>query len=310
MKQHAHITPQAVEDLMWWLRNLFLENWVHPPSIDFEMTCDASTGDKVSPGGAWGVVCLDKATGGAWDVTEQSYHINVRELIAIYYALRSFKNCCTHKHVKIYSDSTAAVGIVNKMGSSKSALCNQICKNLWLFCDTHNIWVTAAHIPGSKNIGADRESRKEYKEAEWKLNPKLFISCIQTLHFSPQLDCFASRLNTQLPDYVSFKPDPFAKFENAFSINWNFYKCYMFPPFSLIGRVLQKIRVDQAEVMIVVPHWPTQPWFTTFMEMLKRGPCILHPQNNMLLLPQTPGSVHPLAKNLKLMVGIVSGKNI
>nr|KAG5688439.1 hypothetical protein BaRGS_001856 [Batillaria attramentaria] len=33
---------------------------------------------------------------------------------------------------------------------------------------------------------------------------------------------------------------------------------YAFPPFSVIPRVLQKVRRDRAEGVIVVPRWPTQ----------------------------------------------------
>ena len=36
------------------------------------------------------------------------------------------------------------------------------------------MWITCAHILGSDNIIADKESRKAYKEAERKLSPQIF----------------------------------------------------------------------------------------------------------------------------------------
>lgn len=54
---------------------------------------------------------------------------------------------------------------------------------------------------------------------------------------------------------------------NAFTINWTPFYFYAFPNFSLIPRVLQKIRNDGATVIVVVPQWPTQVWFPVFLEM-------------------------------------------
>lgn len=39
-----------------------------------------------------------------------------------------------------------------------------------------------------------------------------------------------------------FEPDPHASYLDVFSLNWQDFTCYIFPPFSLIGKVLQKIR--------------------------------------------------------------------
>ena len=145
------------------------------------------------------------------------------------------------------------------MVTTKSSICNDVAKNIWLFCVKNKIWITAAHIPGAENVIADYESRKSYKDAEWMLNPEIFQKAIKHLKFKPDLDCFASRLNTQLPKYISYKTDPYAYLINAFSVNWGFFKCYLFPPFSLIGRAPQKIRMHQTEIILVVPKWQTQP---------------------------------------------------
>ena len=83
---------------------------------------------------------------------------------------------------------------------------------------------------------------------------------VKKQHFFPNIDCFANKLNAELDSYVSFKPDTYATAIDAFSLNWSFYKCYVFPPFSVVHKVLQKIRVDKAMVLCVFPEWPTQPW--------------------------------------------------
>ena len=82
------------------------------------------------------------------------------------------------------------------------------------------------------------------------------------------MDLFASRLNFQLKPYVAYQPDPEAHAINAFHISWKGYTFYAFPPFSVVPRVLQKISVEEATGLLVVPHWPTQTWWPYLMNML------------------------------------------
>lgn len=195
------------------------------------------------------------------------------------------------------------------MGSSKSKSCNELAKLIWEYCTKFNIWITCAHIPGSENVIADFESRKTYIDAEWKLNPNIFSKAIEKLQFSPNIDCFATRINCQIDRYVSYKPDPYAFLINAFTFNWQPYNCYLFPPFSVIDQVLKKIQVDQAEALLVAPVWPTKPWFNTFQDLLIAKPYIVEPGPENLILPNHPGKKHPLWKKLRLMIGKLSGTN-
>ena len=41
------------------------------------------------------------------------------------------------------------------------------------FCQQFHIWITTSHIPGKENFVADFESRREYKDAEWMVNPNI-----------------------------------------------------------------------------------------------------------------------------------------
>ena len=64
---------------------------------------------------------------------EKVLHINCKELLAAYYSLGSFKTYFQNKHTKIFPDSQLGVQIINKMGTTKSSICNDIVKNMWLF---------------------------------------------------------------------------------------------------------------------------------------------------------------------------------
>ena len=53
----------------------------------------------------------------------------------------------------------------------------------------------------------------------------------------------------------------------AFTLDWGNWRGYAFPPFKLIHRCLLKIWKDQADVLLLTPVWPAQPWWPTIMEL-------------------------------------------
>ena len=126
--------------------------------------------------------------------------------------MKSFKFGLQVKHIKAFSDNTTAVAVINKMGTCKNHALNKRAQQFWGFCQQLHIWITAFHILGKEKFEADYESRREYEDAEWMLNPKIFNETQNILSFQPQIDCSATRINTQLSEYFSRRPDPEAKF--------------------------------------------------------------------------------------------------
>ena len=297
------LTLFAKEDLAWWRKNVKKTyapiQW---PAISQEIATDASSLI------GWGAVCGSERTGGAWSAKEAHIHISIKEMIAIYYAIRSFKDLLKDRHVRVLCDNTTAVAVLNKMGSTRSSACNVMAQKIWKYCLPNNIYITCAHIPGVENVVPDKESRTEYKQAEWMLDKKLYTHCTKFFQFFPTIDCFASRINTQHRHYAARRPDPFAKIIDAFSFNWDTEKCYIFPPFSLIARVLQKVRTDATTVLAVLPKWPTQAWWPEARSMMVGEPHIIPPGKGVLHLPNHPRTVHALHKKLHLMVCLLSGK--
>ena len=121
------------------------------------------------------------------------------------------------------------------------------------------MWLSAAHIPGTVNIESDKQSRVLEDATEWKHNPALFQKIVKNFG-KPDIDLFATRINKQLDRYVYWHPEPEAMAMNAFSLTWNNNYFYMFPPFSLVGRVLAKIQRDKTNAEIVAPDWSTEYW--------------------------------------------------
>ena len=212
---------------------------------------------------------------------------------------------CRDCHIRLMLDNTTAIAYVNRMGGTHSWEANSVAKEIWAWAIPLNIWLSAAHIPGSQNVIADFKSRNFMDHTEWSLPGEIFQQ-ISNTYFLPSVDLFASRLNCQVSTYVSWHPDPEAWAVDAFSVCWTDFMFYAFPPFSLIGKVLRNIRMQMAEGLLVVPLWTTQPWFPVLLSLLVAHPRVIQSHPGMLILPGTHRQ-HPLHRTLRLLVVHLSG---
>lgn len=294
------ISFNAKLELNWWIENVDnISKPIEIPDYSYLLTTDASHI-------GWGAVYNDTSTGGQWSNDEISCHINELELKAIYFGLKSYFSQLTDCHIRIRSDNTTAVTYVNNYGGVKSMKCHALAKQIWNWALNRSIHLSAEHLPGSENILADKASRIFDANTEWSLASSVFNNINN--EFGPcKIDLFASRLNAKLNLYVSWKPDPFAVFVDAFSRNWNMLgNFYAFPPFSLILSCLQKIASEKAKGILIVPFWTTQPWFPKLMRMLYQTPMIL--PKDILTLPFSNARPHSQNKTLILLACPVSGK--
>ena len=247
------LSNEARTDISWWLQNINNSgksvNYSDPDLVIFSDASELG----------WGASMDDHHIGGRWDDHEKFLHINVLELKAIYYAIRSF---CKNKnlHVKIMTDNTTALAYVKHMGGVRSVECNEQAQLIWAWIEHHESWLTISHIPGVQNVTADYKSRHFSDNVEWSLSPVHFHKLCHVFG-QPDIDLFASRLNRKVETYVSFCPDPFATHIDAFAISWRNTFFYAFPPFSCIPKVINKVIAENATGILVVPWWPTQPWW-------------------------------------------------
>ncbi|XP_072180692.1 uncharacterized protein [Diadema setosum] len=291
------LSLEGKEELKWWINHVFEECApIKRNRPTLELRTDAS-------GLGWGATNLSIETGGRWNDLEmeraRKNDINYLETLAAGFGLKSFCSSLHDVHVLLRSDNTTAVAYLNNMGGIKSKDCDSAARDIWRWCMERNIWVTAAHLPGSENTEADSRSRKFSDRNEWMLNKQAFNKLVSVFGL-PDIDLFASRLNNQLERYVTWLPDPNAEAVDAFTLDWGEFKFYAFPPFCLIPRCLQKIRTDRAEGIMVVPNWPTQAWFPKLKRMLKGEAVLITRSRNLLTQPVTH-EPHPLYDRIDLL---------
>ena len=237
------LNSQALAELQWWTSSEISQNngvALHPPPIEMTIETDASTK-------GWGAVCRGTRTGGRWSISEAKHHINYLELKAAYLAIQAFvkEEARAPRHLKLLIDNTTAVAYINKKGGTRSPQLATLAAELWTYCSSRQIWVTAKHLPGLMNSEADHASRNFNTHTEWKLNPEIFQR-ITTRYYTPEVDLFASRLNHQLPLYVTRYPDPGAIATDAFLQDWSLWTVFIHPPIVLIPRILLQMKHDKA----------------------------------------------------------------
>ena len=285
----CRLSHEALEELDWWINQL--NEWngrcLLTPKPDLIIETDASTI-------GWGASCQDVRTGGPWSPREQAMHINCLELLAAFLAVKAFVRTSQNVVVHLRMDNTTALTYINKFGGTVSPDLNRLTKEMWTWCMARQITLTASHLAGSMNVIADEESRVMKDRSDWMLNPAVFHQ-IQARMGPLEVDLFASRLTHQLPKYVSWRPDPDAIEVDALSLDWTKCHGYANPPWNLIGRVIALVRSQKAQVVLVAPVWPSQPWYPTLLEMLVRTPLLLpsrgliqatHPVNQPEIIPR------------------------
>lgn len=242
---------------------------------------------------------------GFWNEKEKTNHINYLELLAIFYALKSFAKTSNNCNILLRVDNTTAISYINRMGGVKFINLNSIAEEIWRWCELRHIFIFASYVSTHENVEADVQSRIKNIDTEYSLNETVYKKIINTLG-QPKIDIFATKQNAKCHDYVSWQKDPDSIIVDAFTFSWRDLEFYAFPPFAIISKVLNKIKIEHAEGIVVVPKWENQPWFPLFKELLISPPIELGPNYNLLHSPFS--SPHPLWRNLILVAGRLSGK--
>lgn len=109
--------------------------------------------------------------------------------------MKSFYKNVSDKHVGIKTDSSTAVAYINNMGGMQSSKLDDLAITIWSwYGKERSIFLTAVHVPGVENTGADYKSRIFNDSHEWMLKKDIFVRVCKQF-FTPDVDPLASHLN-------------------------------------------------------------------------------------------------------------------
>lgn len=134
----------------------------------------------------------------------------------------------TERHVKYLHKAKngqhVSSGIPQPLGGTSSQSLVQCACQIWQWCLQRGITLSAEHIPGMSNLGADRVSLTLHT-SEWKLYPKVCTQLLWPLGPS-NVDLFVSWLNNQLGRFISWRRDLFAITTDSFQSSWQAFQGY------------------------------------------------------------------------------------
>lgn len=292
------ISESAMEELRWWNQlGPTTCNPIRQPEYDVEIFSDASlTG--------WGAVCEEKRVHGHWTDDEKDLSINYKELSAAFFALKCFVKDRRKIQILMRIDNTTAISYINRMGGVQLENLSNLAKKIWQWCESRDLWIFASYIASEDNFEADEESRKLEPNTEFEISHEGFGKIVNVFGI-PEIDLFATRSNAKCKKYVSWKKDPGSIAIDAFTISWKSKFFYAFPPVSVIIRVLNKIRHEGSEGIVVVPEWPSQPWYPIFTSLIISPVVRLKADDYVIFVDRETESCW---KKVTLVAAVLSGK--
>ena len=87
-------------------------------------------------------------------------------------------------------DNVTAVTYINNMGGTKSRICNLIANEIWTWSIDRSIWLSAEHLPGSRNVLADEQSCVLDDTTERMINRCVFLELVK-IFGRPAIDHFS-----------------------------------------------------------------------------------------------------------------------
>ena len=201
-KKTISLSEGAIKDLLWWTQGPAQANGrvIIPQKVDSVIFSDAS---KIG----WRAHILEISKGGRWKELEALGHINYLELEAAYLALRAFLPLIKGNHVQFGLDNHTAVVYINRLGGTRSQHLTALALDIWCYALDRNMVISAIHVPGKWNCIADGKSRIFHNSIECILDHNLFKQVTKHLGL-PVVDLFASQVNHQMPEFVSWRPEP------------------------------------------------------------------------------------------------------
>ncbi len=311
LQAHMSLSPRALHMVQWWV----LEAKLNPRPLIIAPIAHFMQTDASKKG--WGACVLKDeggkviaSAGGAWTDQMKERHINVLELDAIRRGLAVLLPEIQNTHVLIETDNTTAAAYMNRMGGVRSEQCRFRAELIWQWLLSRGCWATTRYLPGEENCTADRLSRKLSEGMEWQLQPSIFQAVCNHFQVFPQVDLFASEDNAQLPIFFSFQPQEQALGTDAFLYDWGKYDtAYVFCPFSVLPRVLQKVKTDGANVILIAPVWTTAVWWANAMKLLRANPLMLPAGRTLLRLTTDLTRRHQLLPKMRLVALHLTGQS-
>jgi len=283
LMKDVRISDQCLQDISTIVNLDQLERSrpIWPPIPTATVTTDASdTG--------WGAVLNDaQLAQGFFEGDSLHWHISAKELWAVFLALQQFLDTVRNRNIMVVTDNMTVRAILSK-GVSSSPQLMDMYRTMAAFCSQNNIHVQARYIPTGDNKVADALSRIDPR-GEWQVSREIF-NMVQNRFGRFTIDRFAApglatteRYNSVIPAHNSQG--------DAFESTWNNprERSWLCPPIGLVSRVVDKLRQEGEEAVLVAPYWPTATWYPSLRQLMDQFMILSPSETHRHVLPSGPG---------------------
>ncbi|GIL93327.1 hypothetical protein Vretimale_19753 [Volvox reticuliferus] len=205
--------------------------------------------------------------------------------------------------IQYQTDSQSAMFCV--LGMKGAAPCLRAVDELLCWCAERDLELEVVWYPRESNFQEAADALSKHPDlTQWQLRAEVFDSlwmepCLGGRQ--PTVDAFADERSTKLPKFYSPTWSPNSAGIDAFAQPWGGpdQLLYINPPFQLMGRVVRKIRDEQANCVLVTPIWPRW-WMVTLNRMPVRARHRL-PHSGLFECPKGAGGT-PMVKSPRYAV--------
>lgn len=289
----------AKKELIWWLDAIGSSSTtMFKKEVTHFLTTDAADA-------GWGAHLNDHYLTGHWTNHQKTWHSNMKELYAVYGAIKRKSQILKNTHILVQSDNRTLVAHIRNEGGTRSLTLLELTSNLLVLAEHLNITLSAAYLPGRYNGIADRLSRNK-PVPEWHLLPQAAEAIFKRWGV-PVIDLFASERAKVVAQYVTWDSrDGSAAFCDAFSRSWNYKLAWVFPPPNLIPRVLQHLNTAKGTFIVLAPMWTQCFWLADLQARALTEPYVLENLHSNLI-DLTTGRSPTQVNNIKLQAWKIGG---
>ncbi|KAA6392964.1 MAG: hypothetical protein EZS28_011511 [Streblomastix strix] len=123
----------------------------------------------------------------------------------------------------------------------------------------------AFHIPGKLNVIPDSLSRLVTSRV-YQILQHILMEALFALQVRPSIDMFANRRNRKFKRFMTLVLDNWATGQDCLSHSWTGEVPYLHPSIPMIQATLNKAKQQGVPAVIVVPIWPSQPWWPSIAD--------------------------------------------
>ena len=251
------LSDEAVKEIEFWMEQFDdcqgAPIWKSSPKVDVITYSDAG-----EPG--WRGYCVQVAgyiAKGMWRPEERISSSTWRELKATYMVLLSYISNLGGRTIKHRTDNKNVEYILTT-GSRKEKL-HKLAVDIYKLCKENHIILIPEWIPREENWLADQMT-KNIDYDDYMLHPDLF-AMLDILWGPHSVDRFSSFRTRQVPRFNLKWLNPLTEDIDAFTVTWSGENNWIFPPPTLIPKVLRHMESGKEDGTLIAPLWVSAPWW-------------------------------------------------